>query len=91
MDKKEDIFKPLSPIAQRPYITEATSPVKITSILPSSVSDGKGGLSQTIKIMPKPLNPISLNKVNFYIFEIKYKIILNYVNSGLFSVLDKLF
>jgi type II secretory pathway pseudopilin PulG len=64
MSKKEDIFKPLSPIAQRPYITEATSPVKITSILPSSVSDSKGGLSQTIKIAPKPLNTISLNKVN---------------------------
>jgi hypothetical protein len=55
----------LSPIAQRQYIAEATSPVKIASLVSTSgLSDmySKGGLSQTIKITPKPLSTISLNK-----------------------------
>ncbi len=63
MGKKEDIFKPVSPIAQRQYITEATSPIKLSSILSSSMGEIKGGLSQSIKITPKPLSSVSLNKV----------------------------
>ena len=62
MSKKEQMFQPVSPIAQRPYITEATSPVKHT--FPSGISDLKGGLSQNIKLTPKPLTQISFNKVN---------------------------
>jgi nuclear pore complex protein Nup98-Nup96 len=68
-DLKDDIFKPVSPIAQRPYITEATSPQKAASPLASSIgggysgiSDFKGGLSQPIRVTPKPLSQISLNK-----------------------------
>lgn len=60
--KKDDIFKPVSPLAQRPFITEATSPVKLASILSSGISEVKGGLSQSFKITPKPLSTVSLNK-----------------------------
>jgi nuclear pore complex protein Nup98-Nup96 len=79
-DLKDDIFKPVSPIAQRPYITEATSPQK-TSASPLAGSMGsssgmcsgngysgmgggdfKGGLSQPMRVTPKPLSQISLNK-----------------------------
>ncbi len=56
-DLKEDILKPISPMAQRPYITEATSPQKTAPI-----TDFKGGLSQPVKLTTKPLSSISLNK-----------------------------
>jgi nuclear pore complex protein Nup98-Nup96 len=73
LNKKEDIFKPVSPIAQRPYITEATSPAKVTSSLTSSVQGAElkavGGLSQTIRITPKALTTISLNKPKNDLFE----------------------
>ncbi|CAF0852273.1 unnamed protein product [Brachionus calyciflorus] len=59
--KKEDIFKPVSPIAQRPYITEATSPPKVPNVLSqiTQPSEYKGGLSQTLKLTTKPLTQIS--------------------------------
>ena len=70
-DLKEDIFKPVSPQAQRAYIAEATSPQKVASPLTGgggggggggSAGDFKGGLSQPVRITPKPLAQISLNK-----------------------------
>ena len=61
---KRDILKPISPMAQNQYLNELTSPSKITSIIPASVSamDLKGSLSQTLKITPKALSTISMSK-----------------------------
>jgi hypothetical protein len=83
---KEDIFKPVSPLAQRPYIAEATSPQKCATSPMSAAAalatssamaashflssssgsnssgiDFKGGLSQPMRVTPKPLAQISLN------------------------------
>ena len=71
LNKKEDILKPVSSIAQRPYITEATSPAKVVaSEAPSSSGPYfRGGLSQSIKITPKALNTISLNSKKPDLFE----------------------
>lgn len=85
-DLKEDMLKPVSPAAQRPYITEATSPQKqlnSSSFLHASASspqlnsghqqqigsDFKGGLSHSIRLTPKPLAQISLNKKSSDLFE----------------------
>jgi hypothetical protein len=72
--KNENIFNPISPLAQRQYIIEATSPTKVTSVssainLNNEMSSNKGGLSQTIKLQPKALANISLNKKTTDIFE----------------------
>jgi nuclear pore complex protein Nup98-Nup96 len=65
IDKRDDILKPVSPIAQRPYIVEAMSPSKRNSgvgvgFLPGS--DLRGGLSQPVRLTPKALTTVSLNK-----------------------------
>lgn len=68
LSKREDILKPLSPIAQRQYISEATSPSKVTTVAApisacsSLTSEFKGGLSQPLKITPKVLSTISMNR-----------------------------
>lgn len=71
LNKKEDILKPVSSIAQRPYITEATSPAKVVSSEAPSTTGPyfRGGLSQSIKITPKALNTISLNNKKPDLFE----------------------
>lgn len=67
LSKKDEIYNPVSPLAQRQYIAEATSPGKLTSILSSGISEIKGGLSQPIKLSTKPLGTISLNKVSLIV------------------------
>lgn len=70
LSKREDILKPLSPIAQRQYIADATSPPKVTTIVApisgssSLMTDFKGGLSQPLKITPKVLSTISMNRTS---------------------------
>ncbi len=64
MKKDADIFNPVSPLAQRAFLNEAQSPTKVSSLLTAGGGDVKGGLSQTMRITPKPLSTISLNKVS---------------------------
>ena len=76
-NKNESIFNPISPLAQRQYILEATSPTKVVVSSTTSGGNGeshsmsmmmKGGLSQSLKLTPKPLTSISLNKVISKVF-----------------------
>ena len=74
-NKNDSIFNPISSLAQRQYILEATSPTKVVvSSTTCAMSGGngeshsmpmmmKGGLSQSLKQTPKPLTSSSLNKV----------------------------
>jgi len=77
--KNDSICDPISPLAQRQYILEATSPTKVVVSSTSganSQSDNssmsmtmmKGGLSQSLKLQPKALTNISLNKVSLLCF-----------------------
>lgn len=49
-NKKDDILKPVNPVAQKPFMTDSTNIVK-------------GGLSQTIRITPKSINVAAITKV----------------------------
>ncbi|RNA23314.1 nuclear pore complex Nup98-Nup96 isoform X1 [Brachionus plicatilis] len=64
--KKEDIFKPVSPVAQKPYITEATSPTKVPSFLNQTLPEYKGGLSMTLKLTPKPITLTKSKKADLF-------------------------
>ena len=64
---RDEVLGPVSPLAQQAYIAEATSPLRLAALLASAAGGGadvRGGLSHSLKITPKPLSSISLNKVS---------------------------
>jgi type II secretory pathway pseudopilin PulG len=63
---RDEVLAPVSPLAQQAYIAEATSPLRLTALLAAAAggADARGGLSHSLKITPKPLSSISLNKVS---------------------------
>lgn len=52
--KKDEILKPVNPIAQKSFMTDTTNLVK-------------GGLTQSIKLTPKSINVTAITKVRLFL------------------------